>query len=474
MAPRPWASVLLGIGSILKDSATASRDYQDGDLHSIIPDTEAFLQMSPSIACQQYWPLRTTSTGKTIGSSESVVFLVVCTGHACYDNRIVTEVGFTIFDTRDRWLGTKPQANNTKGCIALGDRGRNLVRLYDSQHYIVADTADHHSGTCASGRHQEKPYDFCYKKSKSIQRKELAKTLELAYSWAAKKGLSDADVKLGVRRSVVLLSWGGELPDAITGTEWFRNTSFAEHWDLRQHDVLKRVFPPGITFADALRAFGVPHTVCGFDIAQNCGNKSSFVMQLLWAMTLATGKQLDVLRNSEDGRLEPWASPGVQSVLTRDNRPPGSGHPGPERIEYTQPPRPARDSYVRVVVKEDTSPSHAKKTLPDCIYLSAYRRRERQSKHKGRQPPHAQRSLPDRRTLAAKNRRRHQSNYKSRIIRRPLRPSSSSRAKNAVKKDTPFRRDLHRIVFGSRPGAEKSTRRVGDRSELELARKRPR
>ncbi|KAI1828394.1 hypothetical protein F4861DRAFT_535354 [Xylaria intraflava] len=328
-APRPWASVLLGNGLFLKDDKTAHRDSKDRELRSIIPDTENFLQIRPSIGCQQYWPLKTTSTGKTAGKSESVVFLVVCTGHACYDKRIVTEVGFTIFDTRERWVGGKYGAKSrarTEGCMALGDRGKNLVRLYDSHHYIVADTADHHNGTCADGRHNEKPFDFCYKKSSVILRRQLNTTLETAFSLAAKKGLDDFDIRWGKRRLVVLLSWGDELSDAISKTKWFKDTSFAEHWDVSEHQVLKRIFPRGITFANALRAFGVPHTVGGFDIAQNCGNKSSFIMQLFWAMTLATAEQIKVIKHSKDGILKPWGSPGVESVLTRDNLPPGKSY----------------------------------------------------------------------------------------------------------------------------------------------------
>ncbi|KAI2637268.1 hypothetical protein GGS21DRAFT_468065 [Xylaria nigripes] len=352
-APAPWAAVLLGHGSFLQ--STDQVHLSDGELNYIIPDTASFLQMRPSIHCRQRWPFAKSSTGKAIDKYESMVFLVVCTGHACYDNRIVTEFGFTMFDTRDRWIGGKCGTSSrakAEGCMPLGDRGMNMVRLYDSHHYIIADTADHHNGSCSNARHQEKPFEFCYRRSKIILRRDLNKTLEMAFSMAEKKGLEIADLKRGVRRPVTLLTWGRDVPDVICDTTWFRNVAFAEHWDISQHQLLKKSFPKGITFADALRVFGVPHMVGTFDIAQNSGNRSSFTMQLLWAIALATGEQMDTIKGADkDGnhrQVKPWGSPGVQSVLTRDNLPPGSEPPGAEWIEYTQPPRPQTDSYKRV------------------------------------------------------------------------------------------------------------------------------
>ncbi|KAI3337567.1 hypothetical protein HD806DRAFT_518383 [Xylariaceae sp. AK1471] len=325
IAPRPWAAVLLGHGCILGGTSSDTDNDPDSALHYIIPSTDDFLEIRPSIQCQQHWPLATTATGKAVKESDSMVFLVLCTGHACYDERIVTEVGYTIFDTHERWYGAKVDKKPTAK---------------------VDDTADHHNGTCGNPLHEEKPYDFCYRKSNFIPRHRLPDIIETAFSSASTYGLDPAAFLRGARRQVIFLSWGSHQPEAIQKATWYKETQFAEHWDLREHKILKilcdyRLYPPRLT--DAIRAFGVPHTVNGFDISQNCGNKSSFIMRLLWALAFATSDQIRTIKDGVD--LEEWGTPSVESVLTRVNRPPGSAPLPTRHIEYIQTARPSRDTY---------------------------------------------------------------------------------------------------------------------------------
>jgi hypothetical protein len=214
-----------------------------------------------------------------------------------------------------------------------GPRGENITKIAQSRHFIVRDTAGHHPGTCNWPAHTAQPYYFSYRKSEFIDRNLITKTLEDAFESAVGQGLSSEAIKDGNRRAVVLVSWGEDtMHPMIKATSWYGKKQFFQHWDMREHALIRSRFPTSNpTHITCLDVFGIQHRAHGKEIGHNAGNRSAFTLQLLIALCFLTQEQLGLVRNGAN--LTPSSKfPGVESVVARDNRPPGSGPLSAERV----------------------------------------------------------------------------------------------------------------------------------------------
>ncbi|KAI1489073.1 hypothetical protein F5X96DRAFT_642459 [Biscogniauxia mediterranea] len=358
--PRPWAPVLFGHGSFVRDEHGDLQYQKDGELQFIVPVSGEFLRMQPTLNSRQTWPELVHATAPISRKDQHVVFLALNIAVACYDSRIVTEIGYTIYDTSERYFGARIgrwKPSFAPGCEAPLDRGRHIMRFAISNHYIVSDTADHHPGSCARANHTAQPYDFAFRRSISVPRSKVRETLENAFAQAAHRNLSPAAVRQGKQRRVVLLGWGPDLHPEAAKTSWYAGGRVLEFWDLGQHPLVRRRFP-GVEntpprFTECLDAFGITHRVCGLEIGCNAGNASVYTVRLLIALCHLTQEQREVV--NAGGNLDMLAiAPGLECVLARVNRPPGMPQPPPpdEHVGYTRPPRPEVSSYRMIAFPE--------------------------------------------------------------------------------------------------------------------------
>ncbi|KAI3339286.1 hypothetical protein F4824DRAFT_498553 [Ustulina deusta] len=327
--PPAFLPVLLGYGSFFKDRDGNVQFAGTKNPLYVIPPTNAFLEMKPSKESRQFWPVSST---QRMPKDTSVVLFSISVNTHCENADMVTEIGYTIYDTATIYDGVKgSRKKRIPGCVAPGPRGENITKLALSRHFIVLDTAGHHPGTCNSPTHTAQPYHFSYRKSSFISREKLLKTLEEAFEKAAFEGLTHVDIERGHRRVVILVGWGDENHHPqIKATPWYRNTQFFQQWDIRRHPlVLERI--PNPTFLTCLDVFGIQHRAHEKEIGHNAGNHSAFTMQLLIGLCFLTQEQRTQLRLGQN--LEPSSKfPGVESVLARDNRPPGSAPLPPGRV----------------------------------------------------------------------------------------------------------------------------------------------
>lgn len=187
IAPPEFLPVLLGHGSFLRDEHGHARLDKYGSPLYLIPTSDNFLQMKPSKQAQQFWP---ANPARKIPNNVSVVLLSIAVNTLCRRADIITEVGYTIYDTASIYDGAKRQKKRIPGCMPPGPRGENITRLARSRHFIVQDTAYHHPGTCDSPAHKAQPYHFSYRKSDLIGRAQIAKTIEEAFTKASCEGLT--------------------------------------------------------------------------------------------------------------------------------------------------------------------------------------------------------------------------------------------------------------------------------------------
>ncbi|TGJ79644.1 hypothetical protein E0Z10_g9121 [Xylaria hypoxylon] len=330
ITPPEFLPVLLGHGSFLKNADGTVRLDENRKPLYVIPPADDFLEMKPSKESQQFWPARDTQIAL---KKASIVLFNIAVSTDCQRPDTITEIGYTIFNTAAIYDGAKgSRKKRVPGCMAPGPRGENITKLGLSRHYIVQDTADHHPGSCNSPAHTAQPYHFSYRKSSFIKRGDIMKTLEEAFDKAAYEGFPQADVNNKEnRRVVVLVGWGHENHHPqIKATSWYKNNHFFQQWDIRRHPlVLKRI--PNPSYLTCLDVFGIQHQAHGKEIAHNAGNRSAFTLQLLIALCFLTEEQRTRLKSGLN--LEPNPRfPGVESVLARDNRPPGSPPLPPGRV----------------------------------------------------------------------------------------------------------------------------------------------
>ncbi|GAW13592.1 hypothetical protein ANO14919_029790 [Xylariales sp. No.14919] len=322
LPPPEFLPVLLGHGSFLRDGGGNVRLDEKGNPFYVIPPTDDFLNMKPSKESQQFWPTEVTPA---VPKETSIVLFSITVNTDCERPEIITEVGFTLFNTAAIYDGAKgSRRDRIPGCMAPGPRGENIVKFGLSRHYIVEDTKDHHPGTCRSPAHIAQPYHFTYRKSSFIKRADISKTLEAAFDRAAYDGIAQERIEQGDRRVVVLVGWGNEnLHPQIKATSWYRRKQFLEHWDIKHHPLVSR-HEPDPTYLNCLNRFGIQHRALDKEVAHNAGNHSAFTVQLLIGLCFLTEEQRTQLQDGKN--LEPNPRfPGVESVLARDNRPPGSG-----------------------------------------------------------------------------------------------------------------------------------------------------
>ncbi|KAI1360184.1 hypothetical protein F5Y08DRAFT_343926 [Xylaria arbuscula] len=320
IAPPAFLPVLLGHGSFVTEDGGTRLD-SNGDPLFVLPPSDNFLVMKPSKEAQQFWP---QGPSHNIPKGTAIVLFSIILNTHCHQPNLVTEIGYTIYDTAAIFLGAKAaRKSNIPGCVAPGPRGENITRLALSSHFIVDDEANHHPQTCNFPNHTAQPYNFTYRKSSVIPRTQIKRTLEEAWRKASHQNLTDAEYKLGQRRAVVLVGWGEQNhhPE-IKSTSWYMNNLAFQQWDIRLHPLVReRMQNP--TFLTCLDVFGIQHKARGNEVGHNAGNHSAFTIQLLIGLCFLTQEQLSQLRQGKN--LEPNDRfPGVESVLARDNRPPGS------------------------------------------------------------------------------------------------------------------------------------------------------
>ncbi|KAJ2992137.1 hypothetical protein NUW58_g2272 [Xylaria curta] len=332
IAPPDFLPVLLGHGSFIKDEDGNVRMDRNGNPHFLIPTTDNFLHMKPSKESQQFWPVTTT---RKIPKNVPIVFFSIAVNTDCQKKDIITEIGYTIYDTATIYDGGRSsRRRKIPGCVAPGPRGENITKFALSKHFIVKDTANHHPGTCNKLGHTAQPYHFSYRKSIFINRRQVSEVLDEAFESAACEGLTNEEVEKGRRQVTVLVGWGHENHHPlIQAASWYNKSKFFQHWDIRKYPlVLKSVYNP--TYLTCLEAFGIQHRAHGNEIGHNAGNHTAFTIQLLIALCFLTNGMRNQLKSGQN--LEPNPKfPGVESALARDNRPPGSGPLPPGRVPIT-------------------------------------------------------------------------------------------------------------------------------------------
>ncbi|CAJ2499997.1 Uu.00g028500.m01.CDS01 [Anthostomella pinea] len=153
----------------------------------------------------------------------------------------------------------------------------------------------------------------------------ITSLLESAFDLASTQGLSPYEIRTGSCRPVILPGWGDSNHHAaIKATSWYAQHGFLQHWDNRQHPLIKQRFPDGTTsFIASLDAFGIRHRINGHSIADNAGNRSAFALRLLLGLYFLTEDQREL--DTKDVDLDETSGfPGPEKTLARDNRPPGS------------------------------------------------------------------------------------------------------------------------------------------------------
>ncbi|KAI1292434.1 hypothetical protein F5Y03DRAFT_402973 [Xylaria venustula] len=329
LPPPAFLPVLLGYGIFMKDSNGNITLDKNGYPEYLIPPGDDFLKMKPSKESQQFWPIK---PNETISKTISIVLLSLAVNTDCQNKEMITEIGYTIYDVATRYNGARGgRKKRVLGCLAPGPRGENITKLALSNHFIVQDTADHHPGTCNLPGHKAQPYHFCYRKSVFIKRMNVDRTLEEAFGQAARTGLSQEDIQRGHRRAVVLVGWGEENHHPqVKATSWYQNNKHFRQWDVRRHPLVLQCIP-NPTYMTCLDVFGVQHRAHDKEIGHNAGNQSAFTVQLLICLCFLTQEHRAQLKAGKN--LEPMPGfPGVESVLARDNRPPGSAPLSAERV----------------------------------------------------------------------------------------------------------------------------------------------
>ncbi|KAI0388865.1 hypothetical protein F5Y17DRAFT_473975 [Xylariaceae sp. FL0594] len=350
--PPAFLPVLFGSGSFPRDRAGNIKRDEYGNPRFIVPNDDSFLTEGPRPDGREPYPFGPNGHLEAFPGADSLVLLAISTNTDCRDPDLITEIGYTVFDTAAIFNGARVSQWRKKaiaGCEAPGRRGQNIAKLGTSRHFIVKDTARHHEDSCKSPHHTAQPYRFAFRKSVLIERDEVPSTLENAFLHAEREGLTAEQWSRGCRRKVVLVVWGDQnQPDLIDAgessvrqpqrhlhaaaqqTTWFRERRHNRTWDVRLFEAARVRFPtptPDSLLA-YLDAFGVNHRAHGAEIGHNAGNKSAFAIRLLLAYAFLTRDERDDILAARNLRPEP-AFPGVEAVLARDNRPPDAA-PLPE------------------------------------------------------------------------------------------------------------------------------------------------
>ncbi|KAI0205974.1 hypothetical protein F4808DRAFT_187151 [Astrocystis sublimbata] len=328
--PPRWLPVLLGHGVFIRGGDGKVQLDKNRNPDFLVPPADSFLDVVPSKGSQQFWPV---GVSPGIPENTSIVLLSISVNTHCQNPEVITEVGFTIYDTAAIYTGTKSgQGKRIAGCEAPGPRGENITKYATSRHYIVKDAANHHPGSCEHSNHTAQPYHFSYRKSKKIDRENIDNILDGAFEAASQEGLRRDDVKNKTRRFVVLVGWGAESHHAqVRARPWYQGNKVFQHWDIRKHSLVHdRMGNP--SYLTCLEVFGIQHRAHGKEIGYNAGNHTAFTIQLLVALCFLTQAEQLLVKSKQN--LPPGSRfPGTESVLARDNRPPGSA-PAPVTFEF--------------------------------------------------------------------------------------------------------------------------------------------
>ncbi|KAI0020023.1 hypothetical protein F4780DRAFT_792352 [Xylariomycetidae sp. FL0641] len=291
----------------------------------------------------------------------SPVLLAVATRHACYNAELVTEVSYSLYDTKPVATGDDigqasvghkniGHVRRYHGDPRPGDRGQNYAQRIFSFHVIVKDTADHHLGTCANVNHRDHPYGFGFRKSRMIDRDQITKVIQSTFEDASIWRLTPGAIQAKLRRPVILVSFGmTSLSRPIQQSKWFRTGAITEHWDIRQHPVARDHFPPlqPGNVRVVWNQLGLVYTVNGYDAAKNSGNYVALMLQFLLVLSYITDSQMKELENHQPLPALP-AALGLEVTMTKINHPPREEPLTEAPSCFVLPNRPDRDLYHRV------------------------------------------------------------------------------------------------------------------------------
>ncbi|KAI1260284.1 hypothetical protein F5Y18DRAFT_432433 [Xylariaceae sp. FL1019] len=338
-APPDFLPVLLQHGVFLKDKATGATTFRNGQPDSLLPPPGKSLETLPSLEAQRTWPTpapptptQTHTPGHTPTPDyrdDSVVLLAISVNTDCKDTNVVTEIGYTVYDTLAVTHGVNRDKfrrwNVEEGIRAPDDRGQKIYIYGTTCHAIVRETRLHHPKTCREREHSAQPYHFAFRKSEFITAEQIPDKLHNVFKHASCTRLNNVEVKHGKRRPVVLLSWNGEVHDVIKSTEWYKNGLFA-HWNVRQQPTIRKRYDGGpyISLEAAWDGFGIEHKVQGMEIGNNAGNRSAFLMRLLIAVCFLTEEDHERVKQRINLKPAEGTLKGAESILVKSNLPPGS------------------------------------------------------------------------------------------------------------------------------------------------------
>ncbi|CAJ2510083.1 Uu.00g059830.m01.CDS01 [Anthostomella pinea] len=335
-AARPTPT-LLGLllgrpGRFLRDPHGRIVIDSRGNLKFSLNDNDTWFMFNVNFRAAEYWPTAISIPASPSAPRISVVFFITAVATACYDRSVITEIGWTILDTRERLHGAQ---------LTSAD-------LSEEESLLETEKCFFSNLSLRSTESSSNPYDFVFGKSELIRRADIATTLENTFDMAAKWGLSRSQIQSGVTREVVMVGGGDHgNHEAVKFSNWYSQGKLLEQWDLKKHYLLQERFGNHArTWADCFRAFGIPTMVNNLSIASNTGNATAFILHLLLALGLMTPGLRTQVQGRQDLAMMP-SKLGSGEVLTRVNIPVG-GTPVLSKTPYTQPTTPTQSSYQRV------------------------------------------------------------------------------------------------------------------------------
>lgn len=116
-----------------------------------------------------------------------------------YDYNPITEIGWTIFDTRELAKKTTPP----------GDRAVNLHRQMNASHYIINEFRGHFGRNCnLKWSHETEPYNFAYGTSQYLASEDIATILTRRFENVLKtRNLTKHERTNKIPGNMVFLAW---------------------------------------------------------------------------------------------------------------------------------------------------------------------------------------------------------------------------------------------------------------------------
>ena len=212
-------------------------------------------------------------------------------------NSRLSEVGLSLFDTRDVGPRQKPQPRPGTAPGPRGDSWRHFIKTI---HYRISDNL-HTPHECSKHWHKGDASRFAFGGTRFARSDEIQRIMMEWFGNVLKRQLRPGETK----RYIILASFASRLEEQGLKTldiPWFEMAD--EAWDIQRMrfaDVVRRVcVPPGYqpkslpSVSDLLDFLGVPYE---HELLHNGGNDAAWEMQVLLAGLLLSRSEWTQLEN---------------------------------------------------------------------------------------------------------------------------------------------------------------------------------